>query len=86
MSDRQENARKAKILYRVFGIIIAILFIMITCPPIVAFFDRNDIWIGSLPLSQFYIFAVPLAAAICMAIMYFFDTKFSSKEEKESDE
>ena len=76
----QENKKKLKKLYGIFATVFVILFIMITFPPIVKLFDRNDIWIGVFPLSQFYIFIVPLVAAIAMAVLYYFDVKYSKKE------
>ena len=75
-----QNKKKLKQVYRIFSAIFVFLFIMITCPPIVRVFDRNDIWVGIMPLSQFYILIVPLIAAITMAVLYFIDAKYSKKE------
>lgn len=72
--------RKLRKLYGVFLVIFLFLFIMITFPPIVKLFDRNDIWIGVFPLSQFYIFIVPFIAAVAMVVLYYFDVKYSKKE------
>jgi len=80
MVKMQDNKKKLKKIYAIFSTILIILFIMITFPPIVRVFDRNDIWIGVFPLSQFYIFIVPFIAAIAMAVLYFFDVKYSKKE------
>ena len=74
-----ENKKKRKTLYAIFTVILIGLFIMITCPPIVQHFDRNDIWVGPFPLSQFYIFIVPFTASIAMAVLYFFDKKLVGK-------
>ncbi len=74
----QNDKNKLKKIYAIFSTILIILFIMITFPPIVSAFDRNDIWIGPMPLSQFYVFIIPLLAGITMAILYYFDKKYSS--------
>ena len=81
----QDNKQKLKRLYGFFTVIFIFLFIMITCPNIVSVFDRNDIWVGPFPLSQFYIFIIPFAAAIAMAILYFFDCKYSRPKESQKE-
>lgn len=67
--------------YTVFSVILIVLFLMIVFPPIVKVFDRNDIWIGVFPLSQVYIFLIPLLADTAMAILYFFDKRYTEELE-----
>ena len=80
--QRAEIKKKRKTVYGIFSTILIILFLMITAPPIVQLYDRNDIWVGPVPLSQFCIFIIPFLAAITMAVLYFFDKKFTEELEK----
>ncbi|MGI5823961.1 MAG: hypothetical protein ACOX7J_00150 [Bacillota bacterium] len=86
LDKKAENKKKRKIVYAVGSALIAILFIMIAFPPVVALFDRNDIWIGPFPLSQVYITGTLLLTVLVMAVMYHFDKKYSSENDKGGDE
>lgn len=74
------NERKLKIVHRVGGVVLMVLFLMITFPPIVELFDRNDIWLGGFPLSQVYVFMIPFLGALTLMVMYQFDKKYSKEE------
>lgn len=74
------NERKLKIVHRVGGVVLFALFLMITFPPIVELFDRNDIWLGGFPLSQVYVFMIPFLGALTLMVMYQFDKKYSKEE------
>jgi hypothetical protein len=53
------------------------------CPPIVKIFDRNDIWIGILPLSQFFILLFTGLTVVGMGVLYALDKKLSARDEDE---
>lgn len=61
---------KKKALYKVATVYFMILFLMITVPSIVRIFDRNDVWVMGLPLSQFFIIIIPALATAGMAVLY----------------
>ncbi len=52
-----------------------IMVFMLIFPPITKLFDRNDIWVGILPLSQFYILFFTGMIVLGLAITYIIDLK-----------
>jgi hypothetical protein len=73
-----ENTKKLKIIYRVAIVFFSIAVFFLVCPPLVKMFDRNDIWIGILPLSQFYILFFTGLVVVGMGVLYFIDKKLDS--------
>ena len=79
---RAEIKKKRKTVYGIFTTIIIILFLFIAAPPIVQLWDRNDIWIGSFPLSQVALTGGLLLTVLTMAILYTFDKKYTKELEE----
>lgn len=65
--------KKLKIGRWIAIIYFGILAILLMWPPCVAIFDRNDIWIGFLPLSEFYLFTCCILVTIGMGVYYIFE-------------
>lgn len=63
--------QKKKTLFRVATVYFVFLFLLITLPQIVQVFDRNDIWIMGLPLSQFFVILIPFLATFGLAVLYY---------------
>lgn len=61
-------------------VLICICCFILVCPPIVELFDRNDIWVGFMPLSQFFIIFFTGLVVVLLFIMYKFDAKYDSDE------
>ncbi len=81
MTEKQlENKRKVKTIHTVGGIVMAILIILTICPPLVGLWDRNDIWIGFMPLSQIMIILLPLLAGIVLWIIYVLEGKYVDED------
>jgi len=80
MNNREENKKKITRIRRVGGILIAIFAFCLICPPITALFDRSDIWVGIMPLSQFYIFLFTGLITATLFILYKFDAKYDNDE------
>jgi hypothetical protein len=76
-----ENVKKLKIIYRVAVAFFCVAAFFLLFPPLVRVFDRNDLWVGILPLSQFYILFFTGLVVVGMGVLYFLDKKFSNKEE-----
>lgn len=65
--------KKLKNLHVLFIIGIGILFIIATFSPFTRIWNRNDIWIGIMPLSEFMIFLLGIMMAILLAVHYFIE-------------
>lgn len=65
--------KKLKIARWIAIIYFGALAIMLMCPPIVEHFDRNDVWIGNLPESEFYLFTCCILVTIGIGVFYRFE-------------
>lgn len=74
MKTRKE---KQKLLNLISTIYLAFMCFILICPPITKLFDRNDIWVGIMPLSQFYILFFTSMIVIGLVVTYLIDTKLS---------
>jgi hypothetical protein len=72
----KEHLKKLKIIYRVAVAFFCVVAFFLLFPPLVRVFDRNDIWIGFLPLSQFYILFFTGLVVAGMGVLYFLDKKY----------
>ena len=73
----KSKKEKVKVVYRIAVIYFAVMTLMLICPPITRLFDRNDIWIGIMPLSQVYILFFSALIVAGMGLLYAFDKKIS---------
>lgn len=64
---------KRKLLGRISVIYFCIMSLMLVFPPITKLFDRNDIWVGIMPLSQFYILFFTGMIVLGMGVVYYLD-------------
>jgi hypothetical protein len=78
-----DNTKKMKIIYRVAVIFFCVMIFFLIFPPVVKAFDRNDIWIGILPLSQFYVLLFTGLVVLGMGVLYFLDRKYDKGETHE---
>ena len=81
--NKQETQQKIRRIRRVGGILIALFSFCLLCPPITALFDRNDIWVGVLPLSQFYVLLFTGLIVAVLFALYKFDAKYDNDELEE---
>ncbi len=77
----ENHARKVKRLYAICGSVLLIIFFCLICPPIISLFDRNDIWVGFMPLSQFFIVLFTFLGVLTMGVLYYFDKKYTGRGE-----
>lgn len=77
--QRLSNKKKLRLVYRISGIYFAILFAITILPPFVRLWDRNDIWILGVPLSQFTAIFSTFLLLIGMCVLYYFDKKYTNK-------
>lgn len=75
--------QKQTLLNRISIIFLSVMTFMLICPPITKLFDRNDIWIGIMPLSQFYILFFTGMIVLGLAITYLIDAKISGGDDNE---
>ena len=73
----KSKKEKVKVVYRIAVVYFAVMTLMLICPPITRLFDRNDIWIGIMPLSQVYILFFSALIVAGMGLLYAFDKKIS---------
>jgi hypothetical protein len=73
--DVKTKREKRKIINRFAVIYFAIIIFILAFPPITKLFDRNDIWIGVMPLSQFYILFFLFLLILGMGILYMVERK-----------
>jgi hypothetical protein len=66
---------KIKLLNRISVIYFLVMSLILVFPPITGLFDRNDIWVGFMPLSQFYIFFFTGLIVIGLGVVYYLDKK-----------
>lgn len=80
---RQYKKHLAKVnrLYVTFGVVLSTLFFCLIFPPIIALFDRNDIWVGIMPLSQFFIVIFTSLSVVSMIVLYLLDKKYTGQGE-----
>lgn len=87
MTEKQlENKKKVKMIDTIGGILIGIIIILTIFPPLVGVWDRNDIWIGFMPLSQVMIILLPLLAGIILWIVYALEGKYVDEDVSELQE
>lgn len=60
-----------KMVHIIFGIFYAVICSMLIFGPFVRMFDRTDIWVAGMPLSQFGIFFGSLLISVGMAVHYY---------------
>jgi hypothetical protein len=77
---RREARQKIKRIRQIGFILIALFLFCLLCPPVTALFDRNDIWVGVMPLSQFYIFLFTGLIVVVLFVLYKFDVKYDNDE------
>jgi hypothetical protein len=77
MAAKKEKLKK---IYRFFTIYFIVIIFILVFPPIVKLFDRTDIWIGIMPLSQFYILFFVGLVVLGMGILYRIDKKYSGRD------
>jgi hypothetical protein len=75
-----KDPKKIKLVYRCAVVYFIIVSLFLLFPPLVALFDRNDIWVGPMPLSQFYILLFTALIVIGMGVVYMFDKKYDNDE------
>ena len=75
--------QKQKILNVVSVIYLSIMCFILICPPITKLFDRNDIWIGIMPLSQFYILFFTGMIVLGLLVTYLIDKKLEEGDRHE---
>lgn len=80
MGERDAAKKKIKTIRRVCGILIGLFAFCLVCPPITALFDRNDIWVGVMPLSQFYVLLFTGLIVVVLFALYKFDEKYDNDE------
>ncbi|MGI6630892.1 MAG: hypothetical protein ACOX4H_10400 [Bacillota bacterium] len=74
---------KQKLLYRISVLYFFIMSFILICPPITKLFDRNDIWVGIMPLSQFYILFFTSMIIVGLVVTYLIDAKLSGGDDNE---
>ena len=74
---------KIKLLNRVSVVYFLVMSLMLVCPPIVKIFDRNDIWVGFMPLSQFYILFFLGMIVVGLGVVYNLDKKLEGGDKDE---
>lgn len=75
--------QKQKLLNRISVIYLAVMCFILVCPPITRLFDRNDIWIGIIPLSQFYILFFTGMIVLGLIATYLVDKKLEEGDKHE---
>jgi hypothetical protein len=80
MSD---NTKKLKIIYRAAVVFFCVVIVFLIFPPLVRIFDRNDVWVGILPLSQFYVLLFTGLVVVGMGVLYFLDKKYTQGDARE---
>lgn len=80
--SQQDKKKILKKVYRVFFIYFVVMYLILVFPPIIRLFDRNDIWVGIMPLSQFFILFFVGLVVLGMICLYHIDKKFATKKEK----
>ena len=78
----KEKRKKKAVLFTVFTIFFVVDFAFLTVPALIRMFDRNDIWVGIMPLSQFYILFFTGLAALGMAVLYHLDLRIEKGGDK----
>lgn len=79
----KDRVKKLKIIYRVAVVFFCITAFFLLFPPLVRVFDRNDLWVGFLPLSQFYILLFTGLVVVGMGVLYLLDKKYDQEETHE---
>lgn len=64
-----------KKIYLTFLLIFIVLFSSVTFGPIMNHFNRSDVWIAGIPLSQFWILFVCALMAINLAILFIVEVR-----------
>ena len=77
-----DQSKKRKRVYRIFVGFFALMTLILVCPPITKLFDRNDIWVGIFPLSQFYILLFTGLIVVALGILYLIDKKWEGGGKK----
>ncbi len=81
--NRVQRWRKIKKpVYVIFLILFLGLFSISTFGCFLQFFDRSDIWIGILPLSQFTILLSAWGMALAISILYLIEKHFLGSSKK----
>jgi len=80
MNDREKALKRIETIRFAGGSLIAVFVFCLLFPPITAFFDRNDVWIGVFPLSQFYTLMFTGLAVAVLFVLYKLDEKYDNDE------
>ncbi len=90
MNTEQQNYeatdKKIRSIHLIGGGLILIIVLLLMCPPLIGLWDRNDIWLCGLPLSQFMLFVLPLAAGIILMVIYFLEGRYIDETAEELEE
>ena len=86
MNQLDKIEKKVHYVHLVGGIIIGIICLFLLCPPLIALWDRNDIWIGAFPLSQLCIFVLPILAGVVLMAMYFIEGRYVEESDENLNE
>ena len=70
---------RLKTLHVTIGIIVTLLFLSVSVQPFVGLIDRNDIWVGIMPLSEFWIITSSMLIAGLLAVHYFIERSILRK-------
>ena len=71
--------KKRKTVHIVCYAAVAILYAILNLPIFVRMWDRTDIWVGVVPLSQFVLTGGLALASIAMFVLYFLDKKMTEQ-------
>ncbi|MBN2051463.1 MAG: hypothetical protein JW760_13505 [Spirochaetales bacterium] len=75
----EKTRSKLKTLHVTIGVLVTLVFLSITIQPFVGMFDRNDIWVGIMPLNQFWIIASSMIIAVLLGVHYYFERSILKK-------
>lgn len=79
----KNRKQKQKLLNRISVIYLSVMCLMLICPPITRLFDRNDIWVGIMPLSQFYILFFTAMVVLGLVVTYLIDKRLEVGDDDE---
>ena len=76
---KEQGKGKKKTLYIIFVVFFLVVFCSVTFGPIVRIFDRNDVWLIGMPLSQFWILFTSLLIALGIGALYYIESAIDKR-------
>jgi len=76
---KEQGKNKKRTLYIIFFVFFFVVFCSVTFGPIVRIFDRNDVWLIGMPLSQFWILFTSLLITLGIGALYYIESAIEKR-------